>query len=38
MEASFKILLSTDNHLGYKEDDPIRGNDSYASFEEVLQK
>jgi hypothetical protein len=31
-----KILLSTDNHLGYLQRDPIRGRDSFAAFEEVL--
>lgn len=29
-------MLSTDNHLGYAEDDNIRGNDSFAALEEVL--
>lgn len=33
----FKIMVATDNHLGYKEDDPIRGEDSFNSFEEILQ-
>jgi len=32
-----KILLSTDNHLGYCERDPIRSRDSFAAFEEMLQ-
>lgn len=32
-----KILISTDNHLGYLEKDPVRGNDSFRVFEEVLQ-
>jgi Calcineurin-like phosphoesterase len=31
-----RILLSTDNHLGYNERDSIRGMDSFAAFEEVL--
>ncbi len=31
-----RMLLSTDNHLGYLERDPIRGKDSFAAFEEVL--
>lgn len=31
------ILIATDNHLGYMENDPIRGNDSLNSFEEILQ-
>ena len=29
-------MLSTDNHLGYAEDDNIRGNDLFAALEEVL--
>ena len=32
-----KILISTDNHLGYLEKDPVRGNDSFRAFEEVLE-
>lgn len=32
----FRILVATDNHLGHLEKDPIRGNDSFASFEDVL--
>ena len=35
-EDTIRILVSTDNHLGYAERDPIRGNDSFAAFEEVL--
>jgi double-strand break repair protein MRE11 len=31
-----RILISTDNHLGYLEKDAIRGDDSFASFEEAL--
>ena len=34
---TFKILISTDNHLGYNEECPIRCNDSFNTFEEVLQ-
>lgn len=33
---TLRIMVSTDNHLGYMEKDPIRGNDSFAAFEEVL--
>ena len=38
MEADdiLKILVSTDNHVGYLERDPIRGEDSFLAFEEVL--
>lgn len=35
-ESVLRILLSTDNHLGYLERDAIRGGDSFAAFEEVL--
>ncbi|RKO97175.1 hypothetical protein CXG81DRAFT_14986, partial [Caulochytrium protostelioides] len=36
-ESAFRILIATDNHLGYLEKDPIRGEDSFRAFEEVLQ-
>ncbi len=32
----FNIMISTDNHLGYKENDRIRSNDSFLAMEEVL--
>lgn len=35
-ENTLRILVSTDNHLGYLERDPIRGLDSFAALEEVL--
>ena len=31
-----KILVSSDNHIGFLERDPIRGEDSFLAFEEVL--
>ncbi|KAF9760895.1 Double-strand break repair protein MRE11 [Nosema granulosis] len=31
-----KILITSDNHLGYKEKDDIRGKDSFDTFEEIL--
>ncbi|KAE8991665.1 Double-strand break repair protein [Phytophthora fragariae] len=34
---TLRVLLSTDNHLGYAEKDPVRGNDSFRSFREILQ-
>ncbi|ORX74305.1 DNA repair exonuclease [Linderina pennispora] len=34
---TFNILVATDNHLGYMERDPIRGQDSFLAFEEILQ-
>lgn len=36
-EDTFKILISTDIHLGYLEKDAIRGNDSYKTFDEILK-
>lgn len=35
-DDTLRVLLSTDNHLGYMENDPVRGMDSFAAFEEVL--
>ncbi|KAJ1960486.1 meiotic recombination [Dispira parvispora] len=32
-----RLLLATDNHLGYLEKDPVRGDDSFLAFEEILQ-
>ncbi|KAI0800087.1 DNA repair exonuclease [Fomes fomentarius] len=34
---TIKIMLATDNHIGYLERDPIRGQDSINAFKEVLQ-
>lgn len=34
---TFRILLATDNHLGCAEDDPERCNDSFETFEEILE-
>jgi len=34
---TLKILLATDNHVGYLENDPIRGNDSFITFEEIFK-
>lgn len=30
------ILITTDNHVGYNENDPIRGEDSWKTFEEII--
>lgn len=30
-------MIATDNHLGYKENDKIRGHDSFASFHEIMR-
>ena len=35
-DDTLRIMVSTDNHLGYNERDPVRGMDSFAAFEEVL--
>lgn len=35
-EDTLRIMVCTDNHLGYCESDPIRGLDSFAAFEEIL--
>jgi double-strand break repair protein MRE11 len=34
---TFRILIVSDTHIGYLERDPIRGNDSFHSWEEVLK-
>ncbi|GAA5824665.1 hypothetical protein JCM3770_005624 [Rhodotorula araucariae] len=31
-----KVLLATDNHIGYGEKDPVRGRDSINTFKEIL--
>jgi hypothetical protein len=36
-EDTIRILLATDNHIGYLERDPIRGQDSINTFKEILQ-
>ena len=36
-DDTVKILLATDNHIGYLERDPVRGQDSINTFREVLQ-
>ncbi|XP_020773695.2 double-strand break repair protein MRE11 isoform X1 [Boleophthalmus pectinirostris] len=36
-EDTFKILISTDVHLGYLEKDATRGNDSYNTLKEILE-
>lgn len=32
-----RILLTTDNHVGYLENDPVRGDDSWKTFQETMQ-
>ncbi|XP_065209390.1 double-strand break repair protein MRE11 [Planococcus citri] len=36
-DDTFKILVATDIHLGYAENDPVRGEDSFNTFEEILE-
>uniref|UniRef100_A0A5G2QRL8 Double-strand break repair protein n=1 Tax=Sus scrofa TaxID=9823 RepID=A0A5G2QRL8_PIG len=35
-ENTFKILVATDIHLGFMEKDAIRGNDTFATLDEIL--
>lgn len=32
-----RIMVATDNHLGYAEKDAVRGEDSFTAFEEILE-
>lgn len=32
-----KILITSDNHLGYLETNFVRGEDSFEAFEEILK-
>lgn len=34
---TIRILVATDNHVGYNERDAIRGDDSWKSFDEVMK-
>ncbi|SGY15283.1 BQ5605_C013g07313 [Microbotryum silenes-dioicae] len=36
-DRCIKVLLATDNHVGYAENDPVRGRDSINSFREILE-
>ncbi|KAJ7594382.1 Metallo-dependent phosphatase-like protein [Mycena floridula] len=36
-DDTIRILLATDNHIGFMERDPIRGQDSINTFQEILQ-
>ncbi|KAJ5097886.1 hypothetical protein N7532_004887 [Penicillium argentinense] len=33
---TIRVLISTDNHVGYNERDPIRGDDSWKTFHEIM--
>ncbi|KAH3902810.1 related to Double-strand break repair protein MRE11 [Saccharomycodes ludwigii] len=35
-ENTLRILITTDNHVGYNETDPIVGDDSWKTFDEIL--
>lgn len=35
-EHTIRILLTTDNHVGYNESDPITGDDSWRTFHEIM--
>lgn len=35
--STFKFFVTTDNHLGFQERDPRRGDDSFTTFEECLR-
>lgn len=32
---SIRVLLTTDNHVGYMENDPVRGDDLWKTFQEI---
>eukprot|EP01036_Dinobryon_divergens_P028379 gene28380-37312_t len=36
-DETIRIIVATDNHLGFSERDPIRCDDCFAAFEEILQ-
>ena len=36
-ENTFRIMIASDTHLGYCDTDPVRAQDSFAAFEEVLR-
>ena len=33
---TIRILIATDNHVGYNERDPIRGDDSWKTYHEIM--
>lgn len=35
-EDTWRIIIATDTHLGYLERDPLRRDDSFEAFDEVL--
>ena len=34
---AFEILVTTDNHLGFKEKDKVMGEDSFLAFDEAIK-
>lgn len=34
-DSTIRILITTDNHVGYNENDSIRGDDSWRTFDEI---
>lgn len=34
---TFRILVASDNHIGYKEKHPVRGEDSFKAFNNTLE-
>ena len=34
---TFNIFVATDNHLGFKDQDPVRGNDSFDAMDEIFR-
>jgi hypothetical protein len=34
---TIRILVATDSHVGYEERDPIRKDDSWRSFDEIMK-
>lgn len=36
-QSTIRILIASDNHLGYAERDAVRGEDSFNSFREVME-
>ena len=33
---ALRVLIATDNHVGFEETDPIRGDDSWRTFDEIM--
>ena len=34
---TLRVMIATDNHLGFLSSDPIRGEDSFDTMDEILQ-